>query len=550
MANSPIGSTELHSTGFATSSAVSSPVTITGANTVGSVLTAVFSSGWSATGFQWTRSGVDISGATSSTYTLAYADSALVVACRVSGLSNSSTGMTIAVATYIPPVSVVIEGDSPVINYILGPTSLTGVTNSSKGSVSFWMQPLYDNTVDNVILRPAGDKIRIQTGVDKRLVVEVVSSGGTLKFWTSPILPATAESHYAISWDVNYAAGLKQCQIYRNGVVDKGVVYDGDAAGVVTLSGRPSIGATDTGNFIGIQTIREVLYWPGVQIDWAANISKVYNAGAAVDVGANGSLVTGSVPAVYLSVRATDTASAFLVNRGTGGDFTTRVGQPTVRADMPILGYGDSLMYGTSSSAYPSKTWMWLTCKGLNTPRRDINYGAGGQGTSWILNTALIPSLAGNFTKYGNNPIWILQGGYNDLAGTSAAIIANLQGMVTNLLATDPAAKYIVLGITNSGVAAQQPGGASYTKIQDVTTYCAANFGAHFLDLRAQLIANGLALAGLSATAFDTADIALETVPSSLRDGTPPNGSVHWNDFGEIAVAALVKAKIQALGYD
>jgi hypothetical protein len=73
-----------------------SPVAITGTGTVGSVLTAALQSGWSATGYQWTRGGVNIGGATASTYTVQVADEGLSISCRVTGLSHAATGISIA----------------------------------------------------------------------------------------------------------------------------------------------------------------------------------------------------------------------------------------------------------------------------------------------------------------------------------------------------------------------------------------------------------------------------------------------------------------------
>ena len=451
---------------------------------------------------------------------------------------------------------VMIQGDAPVINYIKGPTSLAGVTDNSKGSVAFSYMPAYNNTVDDACLRLSGGRVMVQTDATQKMVVTVSNGVTTLQFrTTTTVLPPatnwtgleTAKIHFAISWDTNYALGLKQFQLLRNGVSDVELVADAGGVFVPTLTQQPSIGASNAGNFIAIGAFSEVLYWPGVQIDWSTNIGKVYSAGAAVDPGPTGALVTGTSPAVYLSLRPGAAATSFLTNRGTGGNFTGSGLSPTVRADMPIIGYGDSLMFGTSSSAYPSKTWMWLTCVGLNTPRRDINYGSGGQTTNYILNTELIPSLAGNFAAFGSNPIWILQGGYNDLAGSSATIIANLNSMVTNLLATDPNAKFIVMGITNSNVAAELPGGAKYIKLTDVNTAMAAAYGTRFLDVKAGLISRGIALSSppSAPTAQDLTDIANDCVPTSLRPV-----DVHWNDYGEIAVAALMREKIQALGWD
>lgn len=48
----------------------------------GSTITATPGTGWAVGGYQWTRDGADISGATSSTYTLTLADEGALLGCR------------------------------------------------------------------------------------------------------------------------------------------------------------------------------------------------------------------------------------------------------------------------------------------------------------------------------------------------------------------------------------------------------------------------------------------------------------------------------------
>lgn len=48
----------------------------------GDVLTATPNTGWTVASYQWTRDGADISGETSSTYTLTLADEGALVGCR------------------------------------------------------------------------------------------------------------------------------------------------------------------------------------------------------------------------------------------------------------------------------------------------------------------------------------------------------------------------------------------------------------------------------------------------------------------------------------
>lgn len=67
------------------------PVSISGNPTVGNTLTAVLGIGWTATGYQWTRDGANISGATSSTYTLTSPDATHSIGCSVTGLASKSS---------------------------------------------------------------------------------------------------------------------------------------------------------------------------------------------------------------------------------------------------------------------------------------------------------------------------------------------------------------------------------------------------------------------------------------------------------------------------
>lgn len=58
---------------------------ISGTPGVGNLFTAAVGPGFTITGYQWTRGGVDIAGATAATYTQVSGDSDANVACRVTG---------------------------------------------------------------------------------------------------------------------------------------------------------------------------------------------------------------------------------------------------------------------------------------------------------------------------------------------------------------------------------------------------------------------------------------------------------------------------------
>ena len=87
-----------------------SPVTVAGNPAVGSTLTAVLATGWSATGFQWNRDGSPITGATSASYTLTSGDGGHLITVTVNGLVYTPTGVT------IPPVTVVGWDDTATWN--------------------------------------------------------------------------------------------------------------------------------------------------------------------------------------------------------------------------------------------------------------------------------------------------------------------------------------------------------------------------------------------------------------------------------------------------
>ncbi|WP_374374491.1 hypothetical protein [Dongia sp.] len=124
-----------------------------------------------------------------------------------------------------------------------------------------------------------------------------------------------------VSWKTDLPAGEKIVQIYR---------ADQDVVGAVDDYG-PSFNAQ-----LGSDPIRifadtpydgdiAELWFDDSFIDFSilANRRKFMNdEGKPIDLGADGSLPTGNAPLIYLSVRPGDTAADFLVNRGTGNNFT------------------------------------------------------------------------------------------------------------------------------------------------------------------------------------------------------------------------------------
>jgi lysophospholipase L1-like esterase len=79
---------------------------------VGSVLTATLDTGLEVTGYQWTRDGVNINGATSATYTLVSGDVGKSIAVKVSGISIKGSAILVPSAAAFKFSSLAALGDS------------------------------------------------------------------------------------------------------------------------------------------------------------------------------------------------------------------------------------------------------------------------------------------------------------------------------------------------------------------------------------------------------------------------------------------------------
>lgn len=101
------------------------------------------------------------------------------------------------------------------------------------------------------------------------------------------------------------------------------------------------------------------------------------------------------------------------------------------------------------------------------------------------------------------------------------ATLVDTRTMVADLL--DPA-RFLVFSILTSG---SEPSGSSgHTAILAINATLAAEWPDNYFDMRGHLIANGLTEEGITPTTQDLADIAGDTVPSSLRaDDTHPNAA-------------------------
>lgn len=94
--------------------------------------------------------------------------------------------------------------------------------------------------------------------------------------------------------------------------------------------------------------------------------------------------------------------------------------------------------------------------------------------------------------------------------------------------------RYVILGLTSGTNASRE----------EEDNAMLQKYGAKFLPTRKLLVNYGMTINGLEPTEQDNADIAVGTVPTSLR-----NDGIHMNAYGYTAIGTLVAEKIKALGY-
>jgi hypothetical protein len=73
---------------------------------------------------------------------------------------------------------------------------------------------------------------------------------------------------------------------------------------------------------------------------------------------------------------------------------------------------------------------------------------------------------------------------------------------------------------------------------------CAAVARENFVNIRRQLIDQGLSRASITATSTDTADIAADTIPTSLKADF-----IHNSTACDVVIAEIVAEQLSARGY-
>lgn len=196
-------------------------------------------------------------------------------------------------------------------------------------------------------------------------------------------------------------------------------------------------------------------------------------------------------------------AGAYQFWNATQGAWMTMAGAGYVASMVPVTAYdlcawGDSLTAGNGGRPYPT------SFSDLYGAQSMYNGGVGGD-TSTQIKTRFLAAGAMHNTQV----IWA---GRNNF-GSPTTVQSDIAAMIAAL----PHDRYLVLSILNQNASTEWSGSANYTSIIALNNALAASYGQRYVDIRGILVNNGLAMAGLTATAQDTADIANGVVPTSLR---------------------------------
>lgn len=203
-------------------------------------------------------------------------------------------------------------------NYLIK-SSLTGVSNSPLGSLSMWvrfdggggtlMMPFNTGSV-NFLQRPASNRIvmALQNGTP---FLEIDSPPG--------LATDTSWHHILCSWDTNHAAGAKLGNLYFD---DVNVGSNTDISSAFTVDYTTASTYMPDNSQNDQISMSEIWFAPGQYIDFtnAANRARFSSGSSPISLGSDGSLPTGTAPAVYLH----NAAATAGTNSGTGGNFTVQ----------------------------------------------------------------------------------------------------------------------------------------------------------------------------------------------------------------------------------
>lgn len=203
---------------------------------------------------------------------------------------------------------------------------LTGLSNSKSGILSFWKRLDGSDGLQQVVLGNQFFDFGVQklaSNVFQLFGFNEVASATCLDLRTSAAFTAGASwLHILTSWNLAVAGSGR---LYVNDVSDKiEVAYVNNNIGY-TAGSDWSVGALAGDPFKLDGCLAEVYFAPGQYLDFdLVPFRRRFRSasGKPVHLGSDGSLPTGTAPAVYQHLDDGEAVANFATNRGSGGNFT------------------------------------------------------------------------------------------------------------------------------------------------------------------------------------------------------------------------------------
>lgn len=205
--------------------------------------------------------------------------------------------------------------------------ALTGVANSKKGTISFWVY-FNGNADPQYIFRSysSGGNTIFQISVNTAspenthgfsILATNTSFATIFSIQTTQIYPNSVWTHVMASWDLNtnashfYVNGLSNQTVSTR--LNQTISYASQVNSSFGISLPSELGPLNAA--VADAYVNMAGY---LDLSVQANREKFILNGAPVDLGANGQAPTGTAPIIFFRGPAT----AFNTNLGTGGDFT------------------------------------------------------------------------------------------------------------------------------------------------------------------------------------------------------------------------------------
>jgi len=209
--------------------------------------------------------------------------------------------------------------------------------DGTQGTFSIWLTFTATNAVQRYIYANAEKTIQIERTAAGKFKVTLTNSTatsslvftGSTSYGIGGIIPSNQNfAHIAMSWDTNFSAGNKKCQMYIDGVAETLTVTDANPAFTVKYTGTQhgfmaniTDGSAKWAGSVGCLYYNNQAY---LDLSVPANLAKlrqVYNGnGFPAFMGSNGSAVTGSQPIVFFN----NDFATFGTNLGYGGGYSVQ----------------------------------------------------------------------------------------------------------------------------------------------------------------------------------------------------------------------------------